>query len=234
MVMQLTPPERVALDEQIASTIIDAVLDGRLPVGEPLPAERELADQLSVNRTSLRQALARLEQIGLVRSRQGSGTIVQDPATLTDPVIVRQLAAQVGPDLLGELIEVRSGLGGLIGRLAARRADAAELAALHDALDEAAAAPDATARLRADLRFFAVLVEATRNRPLSGLIRWVEATYGAVPETFSSAFEDAGAVTAGLSRVLQAVELGDPDEAGRAVEDYFEDSGRRLVAAATA
>ena len=65
MTTKLTPPERIALDEQIASTIIEAVLDGRLAVGEPLPAERELAEQLAVNRTSLRQALARLEQIGL-------------------------------------------------------------------------------------------------------------------------------------------------------------------------
>jgi DNA-binding FadR family transcriptional regulator len=228
----LTPPARTTLDEQIAATIIEAVLDGRLPVGEPLPAERELAEQLSVNRTSLRQALARLEQIGLVRSRQGSGTVVQDPTTLTDPAIVRQLANQIGPDLVGELIEVRSGLGTLIGRLAARRADGDDLVALRAAFDEVAAAPDATARLQADLTFFSRLIASTRNRPLAGLIRWVESTYGVAPESFAAAFDDAVAVTSGLEVVLDAVQRGDEDAAARAVEVYFEASGHRLVVAA--
>lgn len=231
---RLTPPERVTLDEQIAATIIEAVLDGRLPVGEPLPAERELAEQLAVNRTSLRQALARLEQIGLVRSRQGSGTVVQDPTTLTDPAIVRQLADQIGTDLIGELIEVRSGLGRLIGRLAAQRADDTDLAALRRALVTAIEAPEATALLQADLDFFTVLIGATRNRPLAGLIRWVEATYGAVPESFAAAFDDREDVVAGLDRVIEAVERGDGEVAARAVEEYFEASGRRLVAAASA
>jgi DNA-binding FadR family transcriptional regulator len=230
---RLTPPARTTLDEQIAATIIEAVLDGRLPVGEPLPAERELAEQLSVNRTSLRQALARLEQIGLVRSRQGSGTVVQDPTTLTDAAIVRQLANQIGPDLVGELIEVRSGLGALIGRLAARRADGDDLVALRAAFAEVAAATDATARLQADLTFFSVLITSARNRPLAGLIRWVESTYGVAPESFAAAFDDALAVTSGLNVVLDAVERGDEDAAARAVEAYFEASGHRLVAAAT-
>jgi DNA-binding FadR family transcriptional regulator len=233
MTTRLTPPARVALDEQIAATIIEAVLDGRLPVGEPLPAERDLAEQLAVNRTSLRQALARLEQIGLVRSRQGSGTVVQDPTTLSDPAIVRQLASQIGPELIGELIEVRSGLGALIGRLAAQRADVADVETLRAAFEEVMAAPDATARLQADLTFFSVLIAATRNRPLAGLIRWVESTYGVAPESFAAAFEDGAAVAIGLRAVLDAVERGDGDAAGRAVEAYFEASGRRLVAAAS-
>jgi DNA-binding FadR family transcriptional regulator len=229
----LTPPARAALDEQIAATIIEAVLDGRLAVGEPLPAERELAGQLAVNRTSLRQALARLEQIGLVRSRQGSGTVVQDPTTLSDPAIVRQLAERIGPELVGELIEVRSGLGGMIGRLAAQRAEAADIEALSAAFTDVVAASDAPARLQADLAFFSVLVAATRNRPLAALIRWVESTYGVAPEVFAAAFEDAAAVTSGLHTVLDAVEQGDGDAASRAVEAYFEASGRRLVDAAT-
>lgn len=227
-----TPVRRVALDEQIAETILRAVIDGELPVGEPLPAERELADRLAVNRTSLRQALARLEQIGVVRSRQGSGTVVQDPATLTDPVVVQMVARSLGPELLDEVLEVRSALGELMGRLAAEHSAAAERGRLSAALDKVRAASDAAARQVEELAFWAELVAATRNRPLAALTRWVAATYGAAPEGFTAAFEDAEEIVGGLERIVAAVEHGDGDAAGRAAQHYLEVSGRRMAVAA--
>ena len=84
----LQPPDRQRVDEQIAAQIADAILDGAFPPGSTLPPERDLAEQLGVNRTSLRQGLARLQQMGLVEARQGSGTVVRDPQlglTILDP-----------------------------------------------------------------------------------------------------------------------------------------------------
>lgn len=227
----LAPPERTTLDEQIAEAILRAVIAGELPVGSPLPPERELAERLAVNRTSLRQALARLEQIGLVRSRQGSGTIVQDPATLTDPSVVRVLADRLGPELLDEILELRSALGGLIGRLAAEQASPTELATLADRYEAVRVAPDAATRLETELAYFEGLVAATHNRPLAALLRWVAATYGTAPEGFTAAFEDAAAVLDGLARIQRAVERGRPQAAARAVEDYLTASGVRLAEA---
>ncbi|MGB9226566.1 FadR/GntR family transcriptional regulator, partial [Mycobacterium sp.] len=81
----IQPPDRQRVDEQIAASIADAILDGAFPPGSTLPPERDLAEQLGVNRTSLRQGLARLQQMGLVEARQGSGTVVRDPEGLTHP-----------------------------------------------------------------------------------------------------------------------------------------------------
>jgi DNA-binding FadR family transcriptional regulator len=47
---ELRQPERLRLDEQVASAIADAIIDGRYRPGTLLPPERELADQLGVNR----------------------------------------------------------------------------------------------------------------------------------------------------------------------------------------
>lgn len=56
------------------------MLDGRLPVGTRLPAERELATALGVSRTLVGAALDRLRESGLVASRQGAGSWVSAPA----------------------------------------------------------------------------------------------------------------------------------------------------------
>lgn len=232
--ISLTPPARAALDEQIAETILHAVIAGELPIGEPLPPERELAEQLSVNRTSLRQALARLEQMGLVRSRQGSGNVVQDPSTLTDPAVVRVLAQRIGPELLDELLELRSALGSLMGRLAAERATDAEMEVLSQLFAMVVDADESAQRQASELAFFGALATATHNRPLLALTRWVAATYGVAPEGFTAAFDDANAVLEGLERILKAVHRRQGVAAGRAVEAYLVASGERLTAAAAA
>src|SRR3712207_3717315 len=51
--------------EQVADQLREAILDGRLPAGAVLPAERELCEQFDVSRTSVREALRVLQAQGL-------------------------------------------------------------------------------------------------------------------------------------------------------------------------
>lgn len=53
------------------------VIDGRIPVGTRLPAERELAGHLALSRTTVTAAYRALRERGFVRSVRGSGSIVQ-------------------------------------------------------------------------------------------------------------------------------------------------------------
>ena len=59
--------------EQVIFQIEDAVLSGRLLVGNKLPSEREMADQFQISRSSVREALRVLEMVGLVTARRGTG-----------------------------------------------------------------------------------------------------------------------------------------------------------------
>ncbi|HWQ30907.1 MAG TPA: PLP-dependent aminotransferase family protein [Negativicutes bacterium] len=61
---------------QISSLIRDKIIDGTLPEGERLPAERELAAILKVSRTTAINAYRNLEEKGYVEIRKGSGTYV--------------------------------------------------------------------------------------------------------------------------------------------------------------
>jgi DNA-binding GntR family transcriptional regulator len=78
-----TPPRPLAyslpLYIQIAESLIDRIESGELAPGEQLPAERELSEQLGVNRMTLRRALRVLESQGLVVRRHGVGTYIAKP-----------------------------------------------------------------------------------------------------------------------------------------------------------
>ncbi|GGP56607.1 MocR-like transcription factor YczR [Saccharothrix coeruleofusca] len=63
----------------LAAAIRMLILDGRLPAGTRLPAEREMADALPVSRTMITAALDQLRAEGLVASRRGAGTWVSLP-----------------------------------------------------------------------------------------------------------------------------------------------------------
>ncbi len=64
------------LNEQLADALTNAIEVGMLPPGTRLPAERELARELALSRTTIVAAYDRLRLAGLARSRQGSGTRV--------------------------------------------------------------------------------------------------------------------------------------------------------------
>lgn len=67
-----------ALPDLIADQLIAEIFTGRWKAGDRLPPERQLAEQLGVDRTSLRSALRQLHRMGLVLPLQGSGNTIQD------------------------------------------------------------------------------------------------------------------------------------------------------------
>lgn len=69
---------------QIEEEFAERIESGDPAPGERVPTERELARQLLVSRMTVRNALARLEQRGLIVRRQGSGTFVADPKLTQD------------------------------------------------------------------------------------------------------------------------------------------------------
>jgi DNA-binding FadR family transcriptional regulator len=225
----LRPPERQRVDEQVAASIADAILDGVFPPGSALPPEREMAEQFGVNRTSLRQGLARLQQMGLIEARHGSGNVVRDPQGLSHPAVVEALVRRLGPEFLVELLEVRSALGPLIGRLAAQRSAPEDIDALRAALTAVQEADGAAARQAADLALFRVLIHSGRNRALGLLYRWVEQAFGGREHELTPAYDDAAAVVAGLRTITAAVSGRDEEAAAGAVEAYLRAGAQRMV-----
>lgn len=63
--------------QKVAETLIEEIGGGAFPLGAMMPTELELCERFKVSRYTVREALRRLEEMGLVARRQGSGTVVQ-------------------------------------------------------------------------------------------------------------------------------------------------------------
>src|SRR4051812_43789714 len=153
--------------EQTVERLATAIKLGFLPPGSQLPPERELAKQLEISRTTLRQALTALTQSGLVTTARGrsGGTFVADPVPL--PPRPRRIfdEAELRAFLDHRLaIEV-----GAVIRAAERanEADLAPLSALTKEMDDAVEFEDY--RL-ADVRFHMGVAEATHSPKLIDLM----------------------------------------------------------------
>lgn len=72
----LTPIATKSRTEEVLEALVAMIEAADLQIGDKIPAEMELCDQLGVGRTTIREALNRWEGLGLVRRRRGSGTFL--------------------------------------------------------------------------------------------------------------------------------------------------------------
>lgn len=226
----VVPVERSTVVDRLTESLINAVVAGHFAIDAPLPPERELAETFEVNRATLRQAVGRLEQIGLVSRRQGSGTIVRDPRQLTAPEVVGRIATADEAAYVADLLEVREALAGVIGRRATGSVTDAQRRRLGELFEEIEEAPTGRERQLLELAFFGVLVDAAGNRAIEVLLRWVEQVYDniALP-SIEPAFTDAAAVLDDLRRLLGVIDAG--GDLAAAMVDYARSTGQRLLSA---
>ena len=112
--------DRVA--DKVAAQLKLAISSGAIKVGERLPSERELAEQMGVSRPSVREALQKLEILGMVQAIQGGGTVVKN---LTEQEIRTPIEIVLGEDRqkVVELTEVRACMESWAAREAAMEKD---------------------------------------------------------------------------------------------------------------
>jgi GntR family transcriptional regulator len=75
--------DEVPLYYQLGGVLRDQILSGRFTVGDRIPTEAELSNEYGVSRITVRQALAALEEEGLIRREPGRGTFVSEPRAFT-------------------------------------------------------------------------------------------------------------------------------------------------------
>ena len=152
---------------RVAHQILGRIVSGGYPAGLRLPAENDLASELSCGRSTVREALRHLTGLGVVKSRRGSGAMVLDfrregtPALLPWYVMAGRFDRPAGV-LARELLGVRTLLAAQAVRLAARYADVASLAEARGILARAPElCTDPVAHGINDLALFRSLVAAS-------------------------------------------------------------------------
>jgi GntR family transcriptional regulator, transcriptional repressor for pyruvate dehydrogenase complex len=134
-----------------------------------LPPERELAARLGIQRSTLRERLAMLEQLGVLKRMQGSGTYV----SLPNSEFIRfyfDLALALGLISVEELHVAREVLEREIARRAAKMASAEDVAELDRLARQMLQATGAQERLEADYQFHMRLAASARNPVISIII----------------------------------------------------------------
>jgi DNA-binding FadR family transcriptional regulator len=188
--------------------------EGAWAVGERIPTEHELAEQLQVGRNTVREAVRVLVHAGMLTTRQGEGTFVR---STSDPAAVLHGVQRSG---VRDVLEVRAALEAEAARLAAVRHTEADLARMRAALareaEVIAAHPERVGReatVEHDLEFHTAVVEAAHNPALTEVYRYFGAS---VREAMRTAFGDHGmpeVVVATHQALVDAIASGDPERA---------------------
>jgi DNA-binding FadR family transcriptional regulator len=176
--VQEWPPRgrrRSNLVREVADSLVEQIAAGRWRPGDQLPPEPLLATQLGVSRSSIREAIRRLQTQGLVQVLHGRGTYVLEarPSLLLPDGIIDLIARS--PEHVREVHEARLVLELGIVELAAARAEEADLAELREIVSEARRLHEhsleghETEAFELGLRFHLRLAEVARSPLLAGL-----------------------------------------------------------------
>ena len=204
------------LREVVCETLRDAVRRGILQPGERL-MEIQLAEDLGVSRTPVREAIRKLEMEGYVIMMPRRGTYVAD-------LSIRDI---------NEVFEIRTSLESLASGLAAECINEDELEKLQRLLVEIGAyikSGDMESIVRTDTEFHDLLYQASRNTRLVGIISNLREQLTRFRTTSMSFPGRLKATLEEHRKIVEAIAQGDEKAARKAAEHHMEKSEQTLLA----
>jgi len=158
------PALTIGRDRTLAEVAFDAMYklieDGTWAPRMRLPAEAEMARSFGMSRPVIRQALARLREMGLIQSRQGSGSFVCDiprAGAEVDPQVQFPPIANLAD--LDAFLNYREGVEGEAAATAARRHTEAQFRDIGAAVEMLSREPSAAS----DYAFHLAIARASNN-----------------------------------------------------------------------
>ncbi|MEU4209903.1 FadR/GntR family transcriptional regulator [Streptomyces sp. NPDC026206] len=223
--MALRAAGRRSLVDTVVEQLRTQVTVGEWQVGERIPTEHALAEQLQVGRNTVREAVRVLVHAGMLRSRQGEGTFVVSTA---DPGEIMRGLQRAG---VRDVLELRIALEAEAARLAALRHEPADLERMRAALDAQKAFEDGEGQPDSvnlelyadhDVEFHRAVVEAAHNTALTAAYAWFSSS---VREALVTALGDRDMpriIHGDHHALMNAIASGDPEAAGHAARTLLE------------
>ncbi|MBY0521948.1 MAG: FadR family transcriptional regulator [Gemmataceae bacterium] len=169
--MKLEPIARQSLVDVVAERIRGLIDRGHMEPGDRLPGELDLVEQLQVSRPVLREAISRLESVGLVTVRRGRGIYVGDRGSLSSCVKLVRTAMSIAPKEVLRLTELRTAIEVHAARLAAERATPEEVVELEELCRQMDREDvDHLEAIEFDFRFHRKIVAITGNEMMENIM----------------------------------------------------------------
>ncbi len=160
----------MAVTDEAIEKIKAMIASGDLRAGDRLPREAELAAQLGLSRSSLREAVRALSLVNILDVRRGDGTYV----TSLDPNLLLEALSFIADfhrdDTVREFLRVRRILEPAATAMAAERITADETERLHALLDSLGPDPEADELIANDLEFHRRIAACSGNGVLCSLL----------------------------------------------------------------
>lgn len=215
---------------EITRKLLDYLLSsGDLVPGDRIPSERQLAKDLGVGRSPVREALKSLSVMGMLDVRQGDGTYLRRPDSELLPKVI-EWGLLLGEQRVMDLVEARQIIEVATSRLAAERADDAVLSELRELVEAMNGTSDAHDFVEIDIAFHLKVAEAAGNTALSDVLKsiqsllrvWIARVMDDA-DNFATTIEEHAAV-------LRAIEAGDSTMSAQAMSDHMSQAAARLAA----
>ncbi len=218
------------LSDQVADAVAGEIRDGRLVAGDKLPTEAVLADQFSVSRTVVREALSRLKSLGLVESKQGSGVYVKDAGF--SPLNFDAKSARSKQTVV-QIVEVRRALEGEVAALAAQRRTQADIKRIRQSIVQLDKAVQSGGDgVDEDVQYHRAIAQAARNPFLIGTLEYLgQFLRGATRITRANEARRADFARQVLvehARIVKAIEAGDAKAARKAATLHMDNAIVRI------
>ena len=165
--------KRATVAETIVEQVKHLIIEGQLTAGQKLPSERELAEELHVGRSSVREATSALVAMGVAQVRQGEGVYIcpDFPDSVINNIDWTSLLLRGEID---DLIETRLAVELATVRLATRRASQSSRNELHRLAQEMEVSMKIDTFIERDLRFHLALANASGNMVMHSVIHGIQ------------------------------------------------------------
>src|SRR5688500_9401953 len=225
----LAPIARPAIADEIVSRLIRMILDERLRPGDRLPSEHELASQMGVGRSSLREAVKTLRAMGVVDVVNGNGMFVGagGASMSSKPLSWGLLMREGGPR---DLIDSRRLVEAELASLAAQRASDGEIEEMGRLATTRAEPADAEAHSRAAIEFHLAVAQAARNTVLNYFMEGIQHILRAwIIDTYEADPQETVRVPDEHVPIYEAIRDRDASRAREAMAAHVDEAGARLL-----
>lgn len=224
----LEPIKPRKLYEDIVDHFLQLIQSGQLLPGDQLPTEKELAKQMHVSKTAVREAMSAMESMGYTKSRVGEGTFVSD-VSLDSLMLPMSIVLTQDNDLMENLMELRVILEARTAELAAQRITPEQLERLEQFQAEMRREMKNEEKFsHADRQFHVVLAQSSGNRVFH---RIFEMCHSMLDKTIASLSHRPGQLRVAYEKhleILDAVRAGNGTLAAQCMREHLEQN-RQMV-----